>query len=125
LALSYIARFRIKKKQKNLNLERTVSDLTSRAEELEREATNLRRENSWLKEMVIMKGKRNLSGIRRPYDEKSAGDQRGKSDDESSEGSDLDYAERARSERAKIKGKGKPDDSGEGKFKGKEERRRS
>ncbi|KAF8527961.1 hypothetical protein BU17DRAFT_34879, partial [Hysterangium stoloniferum] len=46
------ARFRIKKKQRDLNLERTVSDLTSRAEELERVATNLRRENTWLKELV-------------------------------------------------------------------------
>jgi hypothetical protein len=33
-----------------------VSDLTGRAEELEREATDLRRENSWLKEIVILKG---------------------------------------------------------------------
>ncbi|KAJ7275412.1 PLC-like phosphodiesterase [Mycena haematopus] len=43
------ARFRIKKKQKTLGLERTVSDLTGRAEELEREAADLRRENGWLK----------------------------------------------------------------------------
>jgi hypothetical protein len=49
------ARFRIKRKQKTFNLERSVSDLTSRAEELEREATDLRRENKWLKEIVIMK----------------------------------------------------------------------
>jgi hypothetical protein len=43
------ARFRIKKKQKTLALERTVSDLTGRAEDLEREAADLRRENGWLK----------------------------------------------------------------------------
>jgi len=52
------ARFRIKKKHKTLNLERSVSDLTGRAEELEREAADLRRENGWLKEIVMLKGAR-------------------------------------------------------------------
>ncbi|KAF8845302.1 hypothetical protein BDN67DRAFT_446756 [Paxillus ammoniavirescens] len=52
------ARFRIKKKQKTLNLERTVSDLTGRTEELEREAAELRRENGWLKEIVLLKGRK-------------------------------------------------------------------
>jgi len=56
------ARFRIKKKLKTLNLERSVADLTGRTEELEREATDLRRENAWLKEIVLLKG-RNLSGL--------------------------------------------------------------
>ncbi|KAL1738640.1 hypothetical protein HDZ31DRAFT_16016, partial [Schizophyllum fasciatum] len=46
------ARFRIKKKQKTLNLERSVADLTGRAEELEKEAADLRRENGWLREIV-------------------------------------------------------------------------
>ncbi|KZT23816.1 hypothetical protein NEOLEDRAFT_1038799, partial [Neolentinus lepideus HHB14362 ss-1] len=46
------ARFRIKKKQKVLNLERSVADLAGRAEELEREAAELRRENGWLKEII-------------------------------------------------------------------------
>ncbi|KAF9243897.1 hypothetical protein BU15DRAFT_7434, partial [Melanogaster broomeanus] len=46
------ARFRIKKKQRSVNLERTVTDLTGRAEELEREAADLRRRNGWLKEIV-------------------------------------------------------------------------
>ncbi|KIY51318.1 hypothetical protein FISHEDRAFT_70958 [Fistulina hepatica ATCC 64428] len=50
------ARFRIKKKERTLNLERSVSDLEGRAEDLEREAADLRRENSWLKEMVMLKG---------------------------------------------------------------------
>ncbi|KAF7336259.1 hypothetical protein MVEN_02174000 [Mycena venus] len=59
------ARFRIKKKQKILDLERTVSDLAGRAEELEREAAELRRENSWLKEIVILKGGQ-LTGIALP-----------------------------------------------------------
>ena len=34
----FAARFRIKKKQWTLNLERTISDLSGRVEELEREA---------------------------------------------------------------------------------------
>lgn len=40
-----------------MNIERSVSDLTGRAEELEREATELRRENGWLKEIVMLKGR--------------------------------------------------------------------
>ncbi|KAJ6627308.1 hypothetical protein B0H10DRAFT_1996486 [Mycena sp. CBHHK59/15] len=56
------ARFRIKKKQRTLGLERSVSDLTGRAEELEREASDLRRENGWLKEIVMLKGGR-LAGV--------------------------------------------------------------
>ncbi|KAI0318985.1 hypothetical protein OF83DRAFT_876080 [Amylostereum chailletii] len=52
------ARFRIKKKQKTLNLERTVSDLTGRVDELEQEASDLRRENGWLKEIVMLKSRR-------------------------------------------------------------------
>ncbi|KAL4068262.1 hypothetical protein V8B97DRAFT_2008957 [Scleroderma yunnanense] len=51
------ARFRIKKKLKTLNLERTVADLTGRTEELEREAADLRRENGWLKEIVLLKSR--------------------------------------------------------------------
>jgi len=39
-----------------------VSDLTGRAEELEREAADLRRENGWLKEIVMLKGSR-LAGL--------------------------------------------------------------
>ncbi|EIM92802.1 uncharacterized protein STEHIDRAFT_34052, partial [Stereum hirsutum FP-91666 SS1] len=46
------ARFRVKKKQKTHNLERTVSELTGRVDELEQEASDLRRENGWLKEIV-------------------------------------------------------------------------
>ncbi|KAF7320043.1 Cytochrome C oxidase assembly protein COX19 [Mycena kentingensis (nom. inval.)] len=56
------ARFRIKKKLRTLELERSVSDLSGRAEELEREAADLRRENGWLKEIVMLKGG-HLSGI--------------------------------------------------------------
>ncbi|KAL4251320.1 hypothetical protein ABKN59_005649 [Abortiporus biennis] len=52
------ARFRIKKKQWTVNLERTITDLSGRVEELEREAAELRRENGWLKEIVMLKSKR-------------------------------------------------------------------
>lgn len=50
------ARFRVKKKHKTISLERSVSDLQGRAEELEREVADLRRENGWLKEIVMLKG---------------------------------------------------------------------
>ncbi|KAF8078316.1 hypothetical protein FPV67DRAFT_1687230 [Lyophyllum atratum] len=56
------ARFRIKKKQRTTNLERSVSDLAGRSEDLEREAADLRRENGWLKEIVMLKGSR-LAGV--------------------------------------------------------------
>ncbi|KAL0072224.1 hypothetical protein AAF712_001149 [Marasmius tenuissimus] len=56
------ARFRIKKKLRNSNLEKTVSELSGRADTLEREAADLRRENGWLKEIVMLKGSR-MAGI--------------------------------------------------------------
>ncbi|TCD68838.1 hypothetical protein EIP91_009705 [Steccherinum ochraceum] len=56
------ARFRVKKKQWTLNLERSITDLSGRVEELEREAAELRRENGWLKEIVMLKSKRFGSG---------------------------------------------------------------
>lgn len=52
------ARFRNKKKQWVLNLERSATSLSRRVEELEREASDLRRENGWLKEIVMMKTSR-------------------------------------------------------------------
>lgn len=55
-------------------MERTVTSLSRRVDELEREAAELRRENGWLKEIVMLRTRRlagggplNLSG--------SAGDQ--------------------------------------------------
>ena len=47
---------------RNLNLEQTVSELSGRADTLEREAADLRRENGWLKEIVMLKGSR-MAGI--------------------------------------------------------------
>ncbi|VDB93547.1 unnamed protein product [Peniophora sp. CBMAI 1063] len=60
------ARFRIKKKQKTLNLERTVNDLSGRVEELEHEASELRRENGWLKEIVMLKSRQRVEGLSLP-----------------------------------------------------------
>src|SRR5258705_4356390 len=51
------ARFRIKKKQRVLNLERNVQDLSDRAEDLEKEAVELRKENELLREMVVLRGR--------------------------------------------------------------------
>ena len=64
LILVGVARFRIKKKHRTITLERTVSDLTGRAEELEREVGDLRRENGWLKEIVMLKGTQNVANNR-------------------------------------------------------------
>jgi len=58
------ARFRVKKKHRTIALERAVSDLTGRAEELEREVGDLRRENGWLKEIVVLKGRQNIANNR-------------------------------------------------------------
>ena len=58
------ARFRVKKKHRTIALERAVSDLTGRAEELEREVGDLRRENGWLKEIVVLKGGQNIANNR-------------------------------------------------------------
>jgi len=98
----YKARFRIKKKQRSLNLDRSVSDLTGRAEELEREVTELRRENGWLKEIVMLKG-RSLSGFARAAEHSEGGDTSG---DESEESGDEDSGVASKN-RSKIKGKGK------------------
>ncbi|KAJ6519454.1 hypothetical protein C8R45DRAFT_951546 [Mycena sanguinolenta] len=104
------ARFRIKKKQKTLGLERTVSDLTGRAEELEREAADLRRENGWLKEIVMLKGGR-LAGIdlsRNPDIRGSGSGQRDQRREPSEKDSDSESEDRGQgSGKSKGKGKGK------------------
>ncbi|KAJ7169496.1 hypothetical protein C8R46DRAFT_1088969 [Mycena filopes] len=111
------ARFRIKKKQRTLDLERSVSDLTGRAEELEREASDLRRENGWLKEIVMLKGGRlagiNLSG-NTGYSEPGgqSGGRRGKRRDsaeeqDESESDEQSGEDRGQSSGGKSKGKGK------------------
>ncbi|KAI9462343.1 hypothetical protein BJY52DRAFT_1116212, partial [Lactarius psammicola] len=90
------ARFRIKKKLRTFNLEHTVSDLTGRVDELEQEAAGLRRENGWLKEIVMLKSSRvrggdtvagpsHPSGSRNSKDE----DEEGQSPDDEGRGSDA------------------------------------
>lgn len=56
------ARFRSKKKQWLLNMERTVTSLSRQVDELEREAADLRRENGWLKEIVMLRARRAIGG---------------------------------------------------------------
>ncbi|KIJ45610.1 hypothetical protein M422DRAFT_166226 [Sphaerobolus stellatus SS14] len=109
------ARFRIKKKQKTLELERTVSDLTSRAAELEREATNLRRENSWLKEIVILKGRQNIASSQMAAQETSSHPER-KPSRNGRDVTEEESSEDSSSEEEDTKGKGK----GKGRGKGKE-----
>ncbi|KAJ7081973.1 hypothetical protein C8R43DRAFT_1052475 [Mycena crocata] len=107
------ARFRIKKKQRTLDLERSVSDLTGRAEELEREASDLRRENGWLKEIVMLKGGRlagvNLSGnVGYPETSARGSERRGKRRDSVDDNeSSPDQSEEDRAKGSGSKGKGK------------------
>ncbi|KAF8213469.1 hypothetical protein K438DRAFT_1804034 [Mycena galopus ATCC 62051] len=103
------ARFRIKKKQKALGLERTVSDLTGRAEELEREAADLRRENGWLKEIVMLKGGR-LAGVdlSRNPDTRGEGSGQHHRRDSPENGSDSEQSAEDKGQGSgKSKGKGK------------------
>jgi hypothetical protein len=44
------------------SLERNVTDLSGRVDELEQEAADLRRENGWLKEIVMLKSGRARGG---------------------------------------------------------------
>ncbi|PPQ62795.1 hypothetical protein CVT24_000489 [Panaeolus cyanescens] len=123
------ARFRIKKKHKTITLERSVSDLTGRAEELEREVADLRRENGWLKEIVMLKGTRfaasNLSSAEalsqvaalatngpystdsRAQSSSSSGAARDKPQDQSHSESSDEASEEEETPSGKAKGKGK------------------
>ncbi|EJD02631.1 uncharacterized protein FOMMEDRAFT_68916, partial [Fomitiporia mediterranea MF3/22] len=47
------ARFRLKKKEREAALERRAAELESRVTTLERECEGLRRENGWLKGLVV------------------------------------------------------------------------
>jgi hypothetical protein len=88
------ARFRNKKKQWVLNLERSVTSLTRRVEELDREASDLRRENGWLKEIVMLKTSK-ATGATGTKDNQAGSEERGSA--EPSKGSEN-----------KLKGKGRP-----------------
>lgn len=95
------ARFRIKKKQKALNLERAVTDLTGRTEELEREASELRRENSWLKEIVLLKSRKGgaFGGLQSRNSQQASSSSAqggGHDDDPSSDGEEGDEAREAK-----------------------------
>ncbi|EIN11541.1 hypothetical protein PUNSTDRAFT_15694, partial [Punctularia strigosozonata HHB-11173 SS5] len=47
------ARFRAKKKEREQALEKRAKDMEQRVSELERECEALRRENGWLKGLVV------------------------------------------------------------------------
>ncbi|KAJ7899956.1 hypothetical protein B0H14DRAFT_2671619 [Mycena olivaceomarginata] len=101
----------LQKKQKTLALERTVSDLTGRAEDLEREAADLRRENGWLKEIVMLKGGR-LAGIDLSGNPDTRGQGSGqreqRRDSAEHDGSDSEQSAEDRGQGSgKSKGKGK------------------
>jgi len=64
----FIARFRIKRKQRATNLGRSISDLTGRVEDLAREVADLRQENGWLKEIVMLKGSTRVGSLNLGYD---------------------------------------------------------
>lgn len=78
------ARFRLKKKERLESMEQTMNQLQQRAEVLEKEAGELRRENGWLREMVILKGRRRMSTTGRDNEGKK-GDEDPQEDDASSD----------------------------------------
>ncbi|CAE6491131.1 unnamed protein product [Rhizoctonia solani] len=96
------ARFRVKKKQRTMELEQAVVELEGRADELEKEAVELRRENGWLKEMVILKGRKAMENAQAAKSNAGAGPSGSGSQDESQDNDkDDDNAD---------KGKGKSKD---------------
>lgn len=63
------ARFRLKKKEREAALEKTSKELEMRLSELERECEGLRRENGWLKGLVVgvtQQGASASAGVKRP-----------------------------------------------------------
>jgi len=102
-----IARFRVKKKLRTLSLERTVGDLTGRADELEREANDLRRENAWLKEIVLLKG-RNLAPLNLGSSAPAPANRR---DEDERDPDDRTHASSELGSTARSKGKGKEKES--------------
>lgn len=80
------ARFRVKKKLRAFNLERTVTDLTGRVGELEQEAADLRRENGWLKEIVMLKSSRASGGDALAGPSRPSGSRHSKAKDNAEEG---------------------------------------
>ncbi|TDL28766.1 hypothetical protein BD410DRAFT_781298 [Rickenella mellea] len=97
------ARFRIKKKHKTLEMERSIADLEGRAGDLEREASDLRRENDWLKEMLIMKRRRS----RTVPGKEAEGDDDGNEDEDSDDTEEPNKESGSSKQASKKKGKEK------------------
>lgn len=55
MPLSSLARFRIKKKQREAALEASAKELSARVRELEGEIARLRTENGWLKGLITVR----------------------------------------------------------------------
>lgn len=79
----------------------SVSDLTGRAEELEKEATELRRENGWLREIVMLKGSLGVARASEGSEYTRGGT------DSQLEASGDEESSAASEKRSKAKGKGK------------------
>ena len=80
------------------SLERTVTDLSGRVDELEQEAADLRRENGWLKEIVMLKSGRGrggklLSGV--PQAPSCQGSQEDRDEDSEERGSIMDQSKKS------------------------------
>ena len=70
------ARFRLKKKEREAALEKKAKELEIRVSELEKECEALRRENGWLKGLVVgvtgagaVQQQQATAGMKRPRDE--------------------------------------------------------
>lgn len=73
------ARFRLKKKEREAALEKKAKELETRVSELEKECEALRRENGWLKGLVVgvtgagaVQQQQATAGMKRPRDEAGA-----------------------------------------------------
>ncbi|CUA66959.1 hypothetical protein RSOLAG22IIIB_02867 [Rhizoctonia solani] len=84
------ARFRVKKKQRTMELERALVELEGRADALEKEAVELRRENGWLKEMVILKGRKAMENAQATQSSAGAGPSGSGSQDNSKDSDEED-----------------------------------
>ena len=93
-----------------MNLERSITDLSGRVEELEREAAELRRENGWLKEIVMLKSKRfggQVPQLDASASQSNTESQERQEDDETSPNTEENEAEREESEQGEGGGSGK------------------
>ena len=76
------ARFRLKKKEREAALERKAKELEVRVGELEKECEALRRENGWLKGLVVgVTGAQQQQMVQQQHQQVDAGTKRPREDD--------------------------------------------